>query len=126
MDALGYVIAAAGLRIYFAGDTDLFDGMSRVGEDLDVALLPVAGWGPKVGSGHLDPRRAAKAAAMLRPRIAIPIHWGTLIRADLRHRAGELSNEPAQRFVAQLAEIAPDVEACVLEPGAALELSPSA
>ena len=49
--------------------------------DLDVALLPVAGWGPKVGTGHLDPRRAAEAAAMLRPRIAIPIHWGTLIRA---------------------------------------------
>jgi L-ascorbate metabolism protein UlaG (beta-lactamase superfamily) len=126
VDALGYVVAAAGLRIYFAGDTDLFDGMRGLGDDLDVALLPVAGWGAKVGSGHLDPRRAAKAAAMLRPRFAIPIHWGTLIRADLRRRAGELSNEPAERFVAQLGELAPDVEACVLEPGAALELSPSA
>lgn len=125
VDALGYVIEAAGLRIYFAGDTDLFDGMRELGDDLDVALLPVAGWGPKVGRGHLDPRRAAEAAAMLAPRVAIPIHWGTLIRADLRHRAGELSNEPAERFVAQLAELAPDVEARVLEPGASLGLSPA-
>jgi L-ascorbate metabolism protein UlaG (beta-lactamase superfamily) len=92
--------------------------------DLDVALLPVAGWGPKVGKGHLNPSQAAKAAAMLRPKVAIPIHWGTLIRADLRHRADELSNRPAQRFAAQLAELAPGVESAVLEPGGAFELPP--
>ena len=99
--------------------------MESLGGDLDVALLPVAGWGPKVGSGHLDPRRAAEAAAMLRPRVAIPIHWGTLIRRDLLRRAQKLSNEPARRFVDQLAELAPEVEAAVLEPGSSLELSPS-
>jgi L-ascorbate metabolism protein UlaG (beta-lactamase superfamily) len=123
VDALGYVVSAAGRRIYFAGDTDLFDGMEALGE-LDVALLPVAGWGPKVGRGHLDPRRAARAAAMLRPKVVIPIHWGTLIRADLRRSAGELSNEPAERFAAQLAELAPGVESAVLSPGAAFELPP--
>ena len=123
VDALGYVISVDGRRIYFAGDTDLFDGMGALGE-LDVALLPVAGWGPKVGRGHLNPRRAAKAAAMLRPKVAIPIHWGTLIRADLRHRADEISNDPARRFAAQLAELAPEVTAAVLEPGAAFELPP--
>ncbi len=121
VDALGYLIEAGGRRIYFAGDTDLFAGMEDLG-DLDVALLPVAGWGPKVGSGHLDPRRAAQAAAMLRPRVAIPIHWGTLIRRDLLHRAQGLSNEPARRFVDQLAELAPDVEPALLEPGSSFEL----
>jgi L-ascorbate metabolism protein UlaG (beta-lactamase superfamily) len=58
VDALGFVIedaAAGGVRAYFPGDTDLFDGMERIGEGgLDVALLPVWGWGPSLGPGHLD------------------------------------------------------------------------
>ena len=100
--------------------------MQDLAGDIDVALLPIAGWGPKVGSGHLDPRRAAAAAAMLRPRRAIPIHWGTLLRFDLGRRGDELLHAPARRFVAQLAERAPDVEAIVLEPGESLDLSPPA
>ncbi len=121
-ESLGYVIAAAGVRIYFAGDTDLFDGMAELAGTLDVALLPIAGWGPRLGAGHLDPRTAAQAAAILRPRIAIPIHWGTLLRVGLAHRSDELLHEPAIRFAAQLAELAPGVEAAVLEPGESLEL----
>ena len=57
--ALGYVIEA-GARIYFAGDTALFDEMDQIGERLDLALLPVWGWGPRLGGGHLDPADAAK------------------------------------------------------------------
>ena len=66
--ALGYVVAG-GLRVYFAGDTGPFDGMAAIGSPrLDVALLPVGGWGPFAPlwerlpvpvPGHLDPRRAA-------------------------------------------------------------------
>jgi L-ascorbate metabolism protein UlaG (beta-lactamase superfamily) len=123
VDALGYLIEADGRRVYFAGDTDLFEEMRGLGGDLDVALLPVAGWGPKIGRGHLDPRRAAEAAAMLRPRVAIPIHWGTLIRRDLLHRAHKFSNEPAREFVDQLGELAPDVEPALLEPGSSFELA---
>src|SRR5262249_60752921 len=67
-------------RVYFAGDTDLFGGMQELAPGLDVALLPVAGWGPRVGSGHLDPQRAAETLRLLRPRVAIPIHWGTYRR----------------------------------------------
>ena len=44
---------------------------------IDVALLPVWGWGRSLGPGHLDPERAAQAAARIAPRVAIPIHWGT-------------------------------------------------
>jgi L-ascorbate metabolism protein UlaG (beta-lactamase superfamily) len=53
--ALGYVIQGGG-RTYFAGDTDLFEGMGELGSGLDLALLPVAGWGPSTA-------RARKAAA---------------------------------------------------------------
>ena len=74
--ALGYVVSGS-QQVYFAGDTDLFAGMSALAGALDVALLPVAGWGPKVDAGHLDPLRAAKSLPLLKPRIAVPIHWGT-------------------------------------------------
>ena len=87
VEAIGYLLGSSARTVYFAGDTDLFDGMSELAGRLDVALLPIGGWGPKVGAGHLDPRRAAVAAAMLRPRLAIPIHWGTLLRFDLGRRA---------------------------------------
>ena len=60
---------------------------------------------------------------MLRPRIAIPIHWGTLLRIDLSRRANEILHTPPRRFVAQLAERAPAIEPAVLEPGESLELS---
>ena len=107
VDSAGYLLGSGARLVYFAGDTDLFDGMEDLAGDIDVALLPIAGWGPKVGSGHLDPRRAAAAAAMLRPRRAIPIHWGTLLRFDLGRRGDELSARAPRRFVAQLASARP-------------------
>ena len=83
----------------------------------------MAGWGPRLGPGHLDPAEAARAAALISPRVAIPIHWGTYERMAMRtvgHRA-----DPARRFCAQLAELAPDVSAELLEPGASLEVAPA-
>ena len=79
--AVGYVIAARE-RIYFAGDTACFPGMRELAP-LDLALLPVWGWGPTLGPGHLDPARAAAAVQLLRPRVAVPVHWGTLALAGL-------------------------------------------
>lgn len=69
-DPLGYVAGGAA-RIYFAGDTDVFDGMGELGA-LDLALLPVWGWGPTLGTGHMDPEAAARALVRLRPRAAVP------------------------------------------------------
>src|SRR5262249_48708650 len=75
--AVGYAVIGSA-RVFFAGDTDLFDGMEGLVPGLDLALLPIWGWGPSIGAGHLDPERAAEAVALLQPRIAVPIHWGTL------------------------------------------------
>jgi L-ascorbate metabolism protein UlaG (beta-lactamase superfamily) len=119
--ALGYLLRGS-VRIWFAGDTDLFDGMSRVAHDLDVALLPVAGWGPRVPRGHLDPERAAQALTLLRPRIAIPIHWGTYRRVGLSSDPDEL-REPAETFARRASEVAPDVDVRILPVGGRLELS---
>ena len=76
--AIGCVIEGS-RTVYFAGDTDLFPEMDALADRLDVALLPVWGWGATIGPGHMDPQRAAEAVARLRPRLAIPIHWGTLL-----------------------------------------------
>ena len=124
VEAAGYVVEAGGRAVYFAGDTDLFAEMDELAGHIDVALLPIAGWGPKLGAGHLNPRSAAEAAALIRPRVVIPIHWGTLIRRDLVGRAPEFLGEPPRRFAAQLKELAPAVAISVLEPGESLELPP--
>src|SRR4029450_3384653 len=75
--SLGFVLEDRQLRIYFARDTDMFPEMAELG-DLDVALLPVWGWGPRLGPGHMDPYRAAEAVGLRRPAAAMPIHWGAL------------------------------------------------
>jgi L-ascorbate metabolism protein UlaG (beta-lactamase superfamily) len=120
LEALGFVIDGSA-SVYFAGDTDLFPGMARLAKRLDLALLPVWGWGPRVGRGHLDPERAADAVAMMRPRNAVPIHWGTLAGPGSGRRAG--SAEPAEAFKRLAAKVAPEVRVWVLRPGASLSFA---
>jgi L-ascorbate metabolism protein UlaG (beta-lactamase superfamily) len=119
-EALGYVIEAR-RRVYFAGDTEIFDAMAELA-DLDAALVPIWGWGPRLGPGHMDPAQAAAAVALIRPRVAVPIHYGTFapIGAAARHlrRVGD----PARDFAARVAEAAPGVAVRVLAPGESLAL----
>lgn len=121
-DCLGYIIRGS-RSIYFSGDTDLFAGMADIGPALDVALLPVWGWGPTLGPGHMDPYRAAKSLEMLRPTLAIPIHWGTYFPAGLRPFMPTLTSRPPHEFARYAGKIAPEVQVCVLDPGDALGLS---
>jgi L-ascorbate metabolism protein UlaG (beta-lactamase superfamily) len=116
VDSLGYVVQGS-TSVYFAGDTDLFDGMAELGP-MDVAVLPVSGWGPKLPPGHLDPRGAAEALRLLRPRIAVPVHWGTY-RTPLAARPDDA---PAVEFARAAAELAPEVEVRVLAIGETLQL----
>jgi L-ascorbate metabolism protein UlaG (beta-lactamase superfamily) len=113
--SFGYVVEGS-QRVYFAGDTDLFDGMRELGP-IDVALVPVSGWGSKVGAGHLDPERAVEAVGRLQPKVAIPIHWGTY--ATLNRQP---TREPAEEFAALAAERAPEVEVRVLDLAETLSL----
>jgi L-ascorbate metabolism protein UlaG (beta-lactamase superfamily) len=114
---VGYLVTGSA-RVYFAGDTDLFDGMSELAPGLDVALLPIAGWGPRLPLGHLDAPRAVQALGLLRPRIAVPIHWGTYRRLGLTRDEGT----PARRFAELAAEQVPDVEVRVLTVGGTVEV----
>ncbi|HEY5709440.1 MAG TPA: MBL fold metallo-hydrolase [Solirubrobacterales bacterium] len=111
-------------RIYFAGDTDLFDGMEGIGDEgIDLALLPIWGWGTSIGAGHLDPERAARAAALLSPRAVVPIHWGTLYPFGLARLRPDPLHSPPREFANWMRALAPQVEARVLAPGEATSLS---
>jgi len=112
-----------GRRVYFAGDTDLFPEMDEMAGTIDVALLPVWGWGIALGAGHLDPRRAAEAVARIRPGIAVPIHWGTLFPIGRARKHGHLLRDPPREFAAHVAELAPEVDVRLLEPGESLTLA---
>jgi L-ascorbate metabolism protein UlaG (beta-lactamase superfamily) len=119
--ALGYVITGS-RTVYFAGDTDLFEEMTELGP-VDVALVPIWGWGPSVGVGHLDPARAAEAVLRLAPRLVVPIHWGTYFPLPLGlRRSSDFLARPPLEFEEAVSEIAPDVVVRVLAPGESLEL----
>lgn len=120
--AVGFLAEGRRRRVYFAGDTDLFEGMGGLGP-LDLALLPVWGWGPRLGPGHLDPERAARAAATISPRVAVPIHWGTLYPLGLSRLRSEPLRSPPREFARRVRELAPQVEVRVLEPGESTSLA---
>jgi len=115
-DTIGFVIDAD-RRALVAGDTALFDGMSKLA-GLDVAMLPVWGWGRRLGPGHMGPAEAARAAARIKPRMAIPIHWGTLAAP----MAPWLSDpvRPAREFARHAAAVG--VEARIVPPGGSIDV----
>jgi len=123
-EALGYLIGHPGRQTYFAGDTDVFPEMATLAAELDTALLPVWGWGPTLGPGHLDPKGAAEALQLLQPRLAIPIHWGTLFPFALDRLRGKapLLSDPPHEFAREAARLAPQVDVRVLQPGEATPL----
>jgi L-ascorbate metabolism protein UlaG (beta-lactamase superfamily) len=121
VEALGFLIEGR-LRVYFAGDTELFDGMAELAP-LDVALLPVAGWGSSLGPGHMDAEQAARAAALLRPGIAVPIHWGTYAPIWLRRSRDRLLSDPPLAFARHMARLAPATRVEILQPGGSLALA---
>ena len=81
---VGYVVEVGGQRIYFAGDTDLIPEMADI--RCDVALLPVG------GTYTMNAQEAAEAAGIIKPRVAVPMHWGDLVG----------TRQDAERFLALL------------------------
>ena len=119
--------------IYFAGDTALFDGMEDLHDRIDVALLPIETWGVRPPEGrHLSPRTATKALSLLKPRLAIPIHWGTLYLPGSAYAGKQATyawfqktRKRPEAFVAMAAEAAPEVDVRLLDPGESLIVEPA-
>ncbi|MEU2393230.1 MBL fold metallo-hydrolase [Streptomyces sp. NPDC007369] len=106
--ALGYVVQGA-RRTYFAGDTGLFASMAEEVGPVDVALLPVGGWGPYLGPGHLDAARAARALASLAPAAAVPVHYGTYWPIGLDAVRPHEFHAPGEDFLRHAGRLAPKV-----------------
>lgn len=120
--AVGYLLAADGQCAYFAGDTGLFPQMRGLAPVLDLALLPVAGWGTTVGPGHLDASSAAEATRLLRPCFAVPIHWGALRPLWERSAHGLPRQSAAAEFASEVKRLGSATAVQIIEPGAAWEL----
>jgi L-ascorbate metabolism protein UlaG (beta-lactamase superfamily) len=122
--SVGYVVAGS-QQVYFAGDTAFFEGMSALDRGLDLALVPVWGWGPTArASEHLDPMGAARAVSVIRPRYAVPIHWGTLHPLGLRWLRPSTRIDPPHQFAQMVRRLAPGTEVRVLPVGSSLDLEP--
>jgi L-ascorbate metabolism protein UlaG (beta-lactamase superfamily) len=120
--AIGFLVGESG-PIYFPGDTAWFPEMADLAADMDLALLPVWGWGPRARSNeHLDPLGAARALELLRPRVAVPIHWGTLHPMGFRWLRPSTRVDPPHTFARLAAERVPDTAVHVLPVGGRLHL----
>jgi L-ascorbate metabolism protein UlaG (beta-lactamase superfamily) len=71
---VGYIFTANGQRIYIAGDTDHIPEMKTF-KDIDIAMLPVS------GTYVMTAEEAVKAALDIKPRIAIPMHYNSIVGA---------------------------------------------
>ncbi len=117
---LGFIIRGS-QSVYFAGDTAFFDAMAEFDIGLDLALLPVWGWGPTAKPHeHLDPMGAARATAVIKPRIAVPIHWGTLHPVGLSWMRPSTRIDPPHQFAQLVRRMAPDTTVRVLPNGGSL------
>jgi L-ascorbate metabolism protein UlaG (beta-lactamase superfamily) len=121
---LGFLLEEGPTKVYFAGDTDIFPGMVDLAPSLDVAMLPVWGWGPRLGHGHMNPRRAAEALRLLAPRYAVPIHWGTLWPYGLGRVVPGRLTDPPREFARFARRYAPDVQVLLTPPGQPVSFDP--
>lgn len=71
---LGFIVLVEGVRIYHSGDTDKIAEMDDY--RCDVALLPVS------GTYVMTAAEAAQAALAIKPKVAIPMHYGDIVGAD--------------------------------------------
>lgn len=84
---LGFVIEAEGKKIYHAGDTDFIPEMESL-TGINVALLPIG------GTYTMDTNEAVRAALVIKPGIAIPMHYNYL--EGLKANAAEFKQRVEQ------------------------------
>ena len=84
---VGYIVTVSGERIYLAGDTDYIPEMA--GFRADIALLPVS------GTYVMTADEAVQAALDIKPKIAIPMHYGSIVgtRDDAKKFAEKLKGK---------------------------------
>ncbi len=104
--ALGFRVEAAGRSCWYPGDTGLRDDLVDVAS-VDLALVPIGGWGPTLPDTHLSPETGAEAVRRVGATYALPVHWGTFWPVGLDRLAPGNHEKrfvsPGARFAAALA-----------------------
>jgi L-ascorbate metabolism protein UlaG (beta-lactamase superfamily) len=90
---VGYIIKVENVKVYHAGDTDKIAEME--GLNPDVALIPVS------GTYVMTAEEAAEAVKLIKPKVAIPMHYGAIVG----------SREDAEKFK----QLVKDVQVVILE-----------
>jgi L-ascorbate metabolism protein UlaG (beta-lactamase superfamily) len=120
-DAYGHLVRTATRRIWLAGDTSLYPelaGLSDLaGGPIDLAVVPVGGWGARLSGGHMDPAQAAEACALVGAGAAVPYHWGTFYVPSQHNTPRGWMDRPGPAFAHALSEHAPACDGRVLRPG---------
>lgn len=120
--AHGHLIRAGGVTVWVAGDTSLYpelESLSDLVGGIDVAVVPVGGWGPRLSGGHLGPADAARACHLVGASVAVPYHWGTLHAPGM---AGTWMDAAGPQFVTELERHVPRCRPALLSPGGQLTL----
>lgn len=73
--AMGFRLTSGGRSCWYPGDTGPMD-FSAI-DPVDLALVPIGGWGPSLGTHHVDPAQAVDAVAEVGARWVLPVHYGT-------------------------------------------------
>lgn len=75
----GWAFATGKRRVFYSGDTALFDGLLDIGKRLgpfDLTMLEVGAYNRLWRDVHLGPEQAVRAHRLLRGRVMLPVHWG--------------------------------------------------
>jgi L-ascorbate metabolism protein UlaG (beta-lactamase superfamily) len=121
--ALGFIVEGA-RRTWYAGDTGLFDELADLAP-LDLALIPVGGWGPTLGAaGHLDAVAAAEALHRVKADWAVPVHYGTFWPLGMGSIRQHMFRDPGSTFARHAERTSPDTRVRVLAHGESLVLGP--
>ena len=127
--ANGHLVRGPSGVVWLAGDTELYPAMETLpmlaGAPIDIAVVPIGGWGPRLSPGHMGPQEAAVACRLSGARWAVAVHWKTL-----HVPAGEMlprgwMDKAGPLFVEALAREAPDCRSGGLDLGESLTVPAS-
>lgn len=97
--SVGFRVVSEGTSCWYPGDTGPMDFADV--EPVDLALVPIGGWGPSLGEGHLNPDQAVDAVRAVGARWVVPVHYGTYWPFVLRSSGPaheRFFTSPAPRF----------------------------
>jgi L-ascorbate metabolism protein UlaG (beta-lactamase superfamily) len=125
---IGFRLSDGASSVWYPGDTGTRDDFADVGP-VDLAAVPIGGWGPTLGDEHLNPEQAAAAVGEVGARWSLAVHYGTFWPVALRRLHPEnhrrLFVTPPVRFHRAVEDLGVDTLALTPAHGERLELIPA-